>query len=427
MFSQNLLDAQIGEYRIVDHLGAGGMGEVYRAVHARLGRVAAIKVLNQTTNNPTLVERFCNEARIQASLQHPSIVTLYDYCEHNGHPCIVMEFVNGQTLDEVMQMHGILPLQETLRIFKAVVAAVAYIHNHAIVHRDIKANNIKLTLTGAVKLLDFGISQSASTPKFTEVGNVIGTWQYLSPEQIYGGTADARSDIWALGVLLYEMVAGTLPFEAETLGSLTEKIKKAEYLSPSVLNHAVPKEIEALIAKCLRKNPADRYASAAELERDLERLDSSEAKPIARVEHFAARTEQFLENLLPLVQDCQQSLAALLNRTGKLKPVVLGVPLLVLTLLLNPFSGSEHQTTKSSDSAPLKTVRVRLFEGKAQVFRNGQSVGVTPYETQAPVKERLALVLKRAGYQDLPVQILVSDNEAKNEAVYQMHPAESEE
>jgi serine/threonine protein kinase len=146
-------------------------------------------------------------------------------------------------------------------------------------------------------------------------------------------------------VLLYEMIAGALPYEATTLGSLSEKIKKAEYLSPSVLNHAVPREIEAIIAKCLRRHPADRYTSAAELGRDLEQLDNREAKPVAHEEHFAARLEPFLENFLPHFKSHwqPQMFTSLLNRVGKLKPVVLCVPFLVLVLLLNLFSWSDDK------------------------------------------------------------------------------------
>ncbi len=412
MFSHIIINAQIGAYQIVDHLGAGGMGEVYRAVHSRLGRVAAIKVLNHAVSNPTMVERFCNEARIQASLRHPSIATLYDYCEYNGQPCIVMEFVDGPTLDEVLHTNGILPLPETLRIFKAVVEAVAYIHSHSIVHRDIKANNIKLMATGAVKLLDFGISQSATTPQFTEVGNIIGTWQYLSPEQIYRSTADARSDVWALGVLLYEMVAGALPFEATTLGGLTEKIKQAAYLTPSILNQSVPKAVAAIIAKCLRKHPTERYQTAAELLRDLAQLDGDQPKTSARAENFAPSERRAVWH----------------KQMAKFKPIVLSISLLVLALLLGWFWWKEAPAISIPEApAQLKTVRIRLIEGKAEVLRNGTPLGVTPYEAQAKLNEQLSFVLKRAGYQDLPVQIKVSDHETTNEAVFQMRPTEPQE
>jgi serine/threonine-protein kinase len=416
MFSHSFLNSQIGEYQITEYLGAGGMGEVYRAVHTKLGRVAALKVLSRTETQPNLVKRFANEARIQASLQHPAIATLYDYVEYNGHPCIVMEFVDGLTLDAMLRVNGVPPLAETIRIFQAVVAAVAYMHQHQIIHRDIKANNIKVTTIGAVKLLDFGISKSAATPQFTEVGNVIGTWQYLAPEQIFSGVSDARSDVWALGVLLYELVTGALPFEATTIGSLSEKIKKAEYLTPSVLNQTVPKEVESIIAKCLRRTPTERYASAQELLRDLEQL---ERKPEAVVRG------QLFEN--PLQLDALWSWLQQF-RSPKTSPFVLSSSLIALALLfvLWVWRG-EEKSLPPVTSAPFKTVRVRLFEGKADVYRNGHRIGSTPLEMQAQSNEQLSLVLKRAGYRDLPLSLKVSDNDAQNEVVYQMYPAAPEE
>ncbi len=417
MFSQSFLHSQIGEYQITEYLGAGGMGEVYRAVHTKLGRVAAIKVLSRTETQPNLAERFANEARIQASLQHPAIATLYDYVEHNRQPCIVMEFVDGATLDAMLRMNGVPPLAETLRIFQAVVAAVSHMHQHNIIHRDIKANNIKVTTTGTVKLLDFGISKSAATPQFTEVGNVIGTWQYLAPEQIFSGVSDARSDVWALGVLLYELLTGALPFEATTIGSLSEKIKRAEYLTPSVLNQSVPPEIEAILAKCLRRTPSERYASAQELLCELERLH---CKP----EPMAASGNQFFEKLFQ-----PDTLWAWLRQLHQQKTSLLSGSILALVLLFSLFAWRDEETPPPppSTSASLKTVRVRLFEGQAEVYRNGSRIGSTPFEMQARSHEQVSLLLKRVGYQDLPVQLKVSDNEAKNEAVYQMHPAAPEE
>lgn len=421
MFRQNFINAQLGEYCVTNYLGAGGMGEVYRAVHTKLGRIAAVKVLSRMEAQPNLVERFYNEARIQASLQHPAIAMLYDFVNYNGYPCIVMEFVDGQTLDELLRANGTLPLTETLRIFKAVVEALAYMHHHNIVHRDIKANNIKITSTGAVKLLDFGISKSASTPQFTEVGSVIGTWQYLAPEQIYEGVSDVRSDVWALGVLLYEMLTGALPFEATTFGSLSQKISKAQFLTPSVLNQSVPPAVEAIVNKCLRKSPAERYASAQELLRDVERLERVSQPIVAQT----PQVEKLLQSGVSWLRQQQ-------TRYPKALPASLSVlfVVMVLAFTLSSWSGEDvvipSQSSVTQNSVPQKTVRVRLFEGQAEVYRNGNRIGATPFETQAPANEHLSLVLKRAGYRDLPVQLKVSDNESKNEAVYQMHLAEPE-
>ena len=279
MDGRSLLNSTIGEYRLIDYVGAGGMGEVYRAVHSKIGRVAAVKMMTRAGRDPRSIERFLNEARIQASLHHPNIATLYDFCEVSGQPCIIMEFVDGQALDDHIAANGSLPASEALFILQAVAEALSYMHSHGIVHRDIKSNNIKITSQGGVKLLDFGIAKDNSTPAFTQAGDVIGTLQYLSPELLKGGAADLRSDIWALGVLLYEMVAGRPPFEAATIGQLYEKISKASFTQATVIRSGLPREIDGVIARCLKKNPADRFQSMPELLAETTRLASVISTP----------------------------------------------------------------------------------------------------------------------------------------------------
>jgi serine/threonine protein kinase len=228
MPSGSLLNSRIGDYQLVDFLGAGGMGDVYRAVHSKIGKVVAIKVLTlQKSGNGEFGDRFINEARIQARLHHQGIATLYDYSDAGGHPCIIMEYVGGQTLDELIRQGGPFNPVYALKIFLAVSEAVSYIHSNSIVHRDIKSNNIKIDPAGEVKLLDFGIAKSASSPKLTAVGDVIGTFAYMAPELLRGGIADARSDIWALGILLYEMLLGDVPFRADTMASCSIRSERA--------------------------------------------------------------------------------------------------------------------------------------------------------------------------------------------------------
>ncbi|HVQ37774.1 MAG TPA: serine/threonine-protein kinase, partial [Pyrinomonadaceae bacterium] len=176
MRSGVLLNTSIGDYRLVDFVGAGGMGEVYRAIHLKLGRVVAIKVLSQGDRTPHLIERFNNEARLHARLHHPRIATLHDFIEASGQMCIVMEYVDGQSLDEHIRFAGRMAAPDALRIFRGIVEGVAYIHSNGIIHRDIKSNNIKITAGGEVKLLDFGIARADSSPKLTVVGDVVGTF-----------------------------------------------------------------------------------------------------------------------------------------------------------------------------------------------------------------------------------------------------------
>src|SRR6266850_6230621 len=279
MGRSTLINSTIGEYRLVEKLGEGGMGEVYQGVHSKIGRVVAVKILSQASAGAEFVERFLNEARIQAGLQHNNIATLYDFLEFDGQPCIIMEYIEGETLTDCIRSWGCLPLADAIRYFQSIVEAIDYVHGRGIVHRDIKSTNVKITPSGQVKLLDFGIAKSGASPALTMAGGFIGTLQYLSPEQIQGGFADARSDIWALGVLLYEMATSHLPFDANTLGDLCQKITAANYTPPSVMNQSVPREIQTIISRCLKKNPADRYQSARDLLQDVNRFQAGLSLP----------------------------------------------------------------------------------------------------------------------------------------------------
>src|SRR5215813_9675508 len=283
MSRTHLINSTIGEYRLVEKLGEGGMGEVYQGVHSKIGRVVAVKILSQAAHSPEFVERFLNEARIQGGLQHHNIVTLYDFLEYNGQPCIIMEYIEGRTLTDCIQTWGGIPLPDAIRYFQSVVEAIAYVHSRGIVHRDIKSNNVKVTPSGQIKLLDFGIAKSGASPALTVTGAFVGTLQYLSPEQLVGGVADVRSDIWSLGVLFYEMTTSHLPFEANTIGELCQKITKSSYTPPSVMNQGVPKEVQNIIQKCLKKNPADRYQSADDLLKDVSSAAASVSMPTTRL------------------------------------------------------------------------------------------------------------------------------------------------
>jgi serine/threonine protein kinase len=388
-----LLNSYVGDYRLVDFLGAGGMGEVYRAVNTRTGLVAAVKVLTEATD-PGLLERFFNEARIQSSIQHKNIARFYEFHRIQDQPCIVMEYIHGQTLAERIKALGWLPASESIYIFKAAVEAVDYIHKLGIVHRDIKANNIKLSSSGDVKLLDFGIAKSQSTSKMTRTGGVVGTLQYLAPEQLKGGVADARADLWALGVILYEMTTGQVPFEADTIGDLYEKIMKVSYAAPNSVNPQVTKEIEAIIGRCLKKKATDRYQTAHALLEDVQRLATSSAAPVSKSP---------TETVIATTRQHWRPLAA----------VGAGAALIAILLLYfwgggpTPTPISTRPTEANASTTPVinKMLQVQLTEGAAQVWRDGNLIGTVsatvPLRFSARVGEKVELVLKQDGYEDL--------------------------
>jgi serine/threonine-protein kinase len=441
MGGTNLLNAIIGEYRIVGTIGEGGMGEVYRAVHNKIGRVVAVKVLSQATRSPEFVERFLNEACIQASLQHPNIATLYDFLEYNNQPCIIMEFVEGQTLTDYIKMRGALHLAEAFPIFRSIVEALAYVHDRGIIHRDIKSNNIKITPSGQVKLLDFGIAKSGSSPSLTVAGGFVGTLQYVSPEQFTGGIADARSDVWALGVLLYEMVTARLPFDATTIGRLYEQINAAAYTPPSIVVANLPREIEAIIARCLRRNPAERYQTAGQLLQDVCRAMQPPlpAQPVSasypppqhhtapqpvssgsahRAMHSASGA-QIAPQAPP--SGSKMKLLAALAAAAVLLIVVVGGMFVMMSGPAEPPASTNTTAQKPGPQPPTptraappgpqsQTFTLEVAEGQADVYKNGERVGATPYQFQARPGEQIDVVLKRDGFHDKTVQMSLSEN-----------------
>jgi len=380
-----MIGATIGEYRILSRIGAGGMGEVYLAAHPKLGRKVAVKALSDVEQRPDFGARFLNEARIQAGLSHPNIATLYDFLESNGRPCIVMEYVDGPTLAERIAATGAMPPDEAMRVFRGVVEAVSYIHSHGVIHRDIKSNNVKINSAGEVKLLDFGIARADSASRFTATGKVMGTFEYLSPEQLKGGAADMRSDLWALGILLYEMITGRTPFFAPTIGELYTRISKAVYLPPSSLNRSAPREMEAIIARCLKKNPADRYQSARELLDDMRRLMT--AAPAPQIKHPA-----FASMIFAWIKRRRRLLASILAAA------------MAMALIFYFFAPSPTETGE------VKQVRIDVTEGRAKVYRDGELVGATPCQIEARVGEEIGLTLKSEGYVDKSVEFSVTEN-----------------
>lgn len=411
MNGSSLINSVIGEYRLVDQLGAGGMGEVYRAVHLKIGRIVAVKVLSQSVRTPEFIERFYNEARIQASLQHPNIATLYDFLEYQGHPCIIMEYVEGQTLDELIRQRGVMPLSTSLPIYHSIVDAINYIHSQGIVHRDIKSSNVKISTAGQVKLLDFGIAKSGSSPALTQAGGFIGTLQYLSPEQLKGGYADARSDIWALGVLLYEMVTGYMPFEANTIGELYEKVTRVEFVRASAINPSTPREIENIISRCLRKNSAERYQSALDLLGDVGRAGTAAAQPGSAGPGLAKGLATGGPSLPGLLNNSRALMA------GGAAALILAVAggLYFITDAGGDGEPAAQQIAPQGRSsnqpgAQTKSLTIDVAEGRAEVYRNGQKVGSTPYRFEATQGEQINFTLKSEGFVDKHVDFSVTDN-----------------
>ena len=256
---------QIGKYEILSELGRGGMGVVYRAEDKFIGREVAIKTLTEAT--PELRQRFLVEAR-SGVLNHQNIVTVYDFGEQDGNPYIVMEFLRGESLERLLKDERQVPLVDKLDMVRQTCEGLGYAHSKGVIHRDIKPANIMVQPSGQIKIVDFGIARLENTSGNTQTGAVIGTFHYISPERLKGEPSDGRADIWATGVMLYQILTGRLPFPGEDVSALHKVVNEPfEPLSKFLTGY--PPALDAVMDRALAKNPEDRYSSAEEMASDL--------------------------------------------------------------------------------------------------------------------------------------------------------------
>ncbi|HUK86800.1 MAG TPA: protein kinase, partial [Terriglobales bacterium] len=300
--------SKLGPYEILGPAGAGGMGEVYRARDTRLERTVAIKVLpEQFSQNPDLKQRFEREARAISSLNHPNICTLYDVGHQEGVDYLVLEYIEGESLAERLQK-GALPVEQTLKTGCEIAEALEKAHRQGIVHRDLKPGNVMLTKSGA-KLLDFGlakpqtplavsasssavVTQTKPVSPITAQGHIVGTFQYMSPEQVEGKEADARSDIFALGAVLYEMATGKRAFEGKSTISVASAILEREPEPISKLQPLTPPALEQVVKGCLAKDPEERFQTAHDVKLQLKWIAEGGSSAVGVAAPLAARRKR---------------------------------------------------------------------------------------------------------------------------------------
>src|SRR5437588_2023289 len=301
---------QIGRYEILQEIGRGAKGVVFKGRDPLIGRAVAVKTITSgVAESADLLERFYREARAAGGLQHPNIVTIYELAESGGAPFIAMEYLEGESLEKIVARKPALPIATKLGYVVQACRALDYAHRRGVIHRDVKPANIVVTRDGIVKVVDFGIARLASTSQ-TQTGTLLGTLAYMSPEQLRGQNADARSDIWALGVVLYELIAYQRPFTGGNHAALLLSILQNEPVSIRQLVPECPIALERVVSKSLRKDDKERYQSMEALLKDVENLNSSLTRGASEAVLAARTVPQHSHPMSPAVRLASAALIA---------------------------------------------------------------------------------------------------------------------
>ncbi|MFM9070807.1 MAG: Stk1 family PASTA domain-containing Ser/Thr kinase, partial [Acidimicrobiaceae bacterium] len=411
-------------YEIGKRIGRGGMAEIFQARDILLDRPVAMKVLfPEFATDPAFVERFRREAQAAANLNHPNIVAVYDWGKVNNTYYIAMEYVNGRTLADILKQSGTLTPMQVCDVMSEVASALISAHQNGVIHRDIKPGNILVSTTGQVKVADFGIARALGAgveQGLTQTGAVMGTATYFSPEQAQGVSTDQRSDIYSLGVVMYEMLSGTAPFTGENAVAIAYK-QVHEYAMPLDQRLAsIPPEVAAIVAKCMEKSPADRYSSAEEVRDELRRF--VEGMPVLAVsaKKEAGRTTQVLPQTdvnATTVISAQDAATELLPKTSATKNVKTNYP---------PYDDKSPQRTAVFVFGALFAAIILLAGGLflyQTLTRNSANASITVPDVRNLTVKQASEQLLASGF--TPIPYAATKDGVGNDIVYAQDPPPS--
>jgi serine/threonine protein kinase len=363
----NSIETQIligGRYSLRDPLGSGGMAEVFLAYEEDLERDVALKILKeQYADEEGFIERFRREAQSAASLNHPNIIRIYDWggTENGEASYIAMEYAPGGTLEDRILEDGALPPYKAVEVASQIAEALGFAHECGVIHRDIKPQNILLSALGGAKVTDFGLARAAYSTSLSQTSLVVGTASYMSPERAMGGPADPRSDLYSLGVVLYEMLTGELPYEGDSSVTIAVKHVIEPPRAPGEVNSEVPEGISAITQKLLAKDPGDRYTSATQLIEDLRRVSDGLPPAFADATGRGVAADRAVLPVPPVPADLggdgvssSSSYVVYGRRSGKLLRVLGAFVIVLLALLLcaavwSPSADAQDQAPRVQD------------------------------------------------------------------------------
>jgi TonB family protein len=375
--------ALAAKYEIIEEVGRGGMAVVYKAKQRTLDRIVALKVLPEHfTQDREFLDRFHREARMASQLRHPHIVTIFDEGVENGVHYIAMEYLEGMDVHTMVRRRGRLSVEEAIGIVAPIAEALDYAHVAGVIHRDVKSSNIIVTKTSGPVLMDFGIAHAASGTKLTRTGTVIGTPEYMSPEQADGREVDARSDIYGLGVVLYEGLTGELPFRGDNPLTVINKVLHEEPRQPGEIREGIPEALENVVLRCLAKNPTQRYQTCEEMGKALERGESR--SPLrqtaqARVTKSEPAKAKGLESEEPTGARAGSSRSSL----TWLLTAVIGALVVILILVL----AQNRESVVQNPSAVPQPAQVPQY---TPPVRDQQGVGADRQQQEADRREQAA-------------------------------------